>query len=266
MLPATVRPEWPPLSPMPELLRFASLASLAGVRHGFAAADAFGAFDARRDGDVARLAEAVAPHARAVRTRQTHSARVRWIEAGEARLGAVDLELGVDGLATADPELALIALGADCPMLFLADAAGRAVAVVHCGWRGVALGIADAALDLLAERAGCGPASLWAAIAPGARGCCYEVGGEVFEALARARIPVERVERPYLRPDGRLTRAIDLATGIAARLVARGLDPRRIEVAAECTICGGERFHSHRRSGEAAGRMAGAIALDARVR
>jgi hypothetical protein len=186
---------------------------------------------------------------------------VRWSEARDARLGAEDLELGVDGLATADPELALVALGADCPMLFLADAARGAVAVVHCGWRGVALGIVDAALDLLAERAGSGSAALSAAIAPGARGCCYEVGGEVFQALARADVPVERAERPYLRRDGALGRAVDLPTAIAARLVVRGVDPRRIDVAAECTICGGERFHSHRRSGAAAGRMAGAIAL-----
>ncbi len=33
-----------------------------------------------------------------------------------------------------------------------------------------------------------------------------------------------------------------------------------------CTICGGERFHSHRRRGAAAGRMAGAIALQAAAR
>jgi len=248
---------------MTDVLSFAVLARAAGVRHAFAAADAFGAFDARREGDLERLAREVAPGARVVRTRQTHSARVRWVEAGAPAPAPDPAELadGVDGLATDGAGLALTALGADCPMLFLAERAGRAVAVVHCGWRGVAGGLVDAALDLLAERAGCAPGALVAAVAPGARGCCYEVGDEVFEALESAGVARAAVERPYRRADGRASRAADLAAGIAQRLVARGVAGEAIELAEACTICGGERFHSHRRCGVAAGRMAGAIAL-----
>ncbi|MBK9387740.1 MAG: polyphenol oxidase family protein [Planctomycetes bacterium] len=251
---------------MSDLLRFASFSRIEGVRHGFAGADAFGAFDGRREADLLRLVEAVAPSARLVRTRQTHSAQVRWVEAGGPSPSERELAAGIDGLATADRSLALTALGADCPMLFLADRARRAVAVVHCGWRGVAGGIVDAALALLEERAGCAPSALLAAVAPGARGCCYEVGSEVVEALERAAISVATIARPYLRPDGSLSRAVDLSTGIAARLVALGVDPRSIELAEACTICGGASFHSHRRSGEVAGRMAGAIALAAERR
>lgn len=247
---------------MPDVLSFASLAHIAGVRHGYAAADTFGAFDARREGDLERLAQTVAPGARLVRTRQTHSARVRWVEAGAAPQDAVHAD-GVDGLGTATADVALSALGADCPMLFLAEREGRAIAVVHCGWRGVAGGIVDAALDLLAERADCSAGRLVAAVAPGARGCCYEVGEEVLAALADSGIPREAVERPYRRADGSASRAVDLAAGITARLVARGVAREHIELAPACTICGGERFHSHRRSGAAAGRMAGAIALHA---
>jgi YfiH family protein len=243
------------------LLRFPSFSRLEGVRHGFAAADAFGAFDARRAEDLERLAEAVAPGARLVRTRQTHSARVRWVEPDAPLPDAAELAAGIDGLATGSSGLALAALGADCPMLFLADRQRRAVAVVHCGWRGVAAGIVDVALDLLAERSGCAPRTLVAAVAPGARGCCYEVGDEVLQALAAAGIPLDGAVRPYARSDGSRTRAVDLASGIAARLVARGVDPGDVELAQDCTICGGERFHSHRRAGAAAGRMAGAIAL-----
>jgi YfiH family protein len=251
---------------MDDLLRFASLARLDHVHHGFAAADAFGAFDARRDADLLRLAGAVSPRARLVRTSQTHSANLRWIEAVSPQPTRRELEEGIDGLATAERGLALAALGADCPMLFLADRRARAVAVVHCGWRGVAGGIVDAALDLLAERAGCAPCDLDAAVAPGARGCCYEVGGEVLQALAAARIAVEGITRPFVRADGAVGRAVDLPRGIAARLAARGVEELRIELAPECTICGGERFHSHRRLGAAAGRMAGVIALAPRAR
>lgn len=242
---------------MAGFLRFASLEGIPGLRHAFAAADAFGAFDARRAGNLERLVQAVAPGSQLVRTHQTHSASVRWVEPGAALPPR-----GVDGLATTSSGLALTALGADCPMLFLASREGRAAAVVHCGWRGTAGGIVDAALDLLAERAACAPGALVAAVAPGARGCCYEVGGEVLAALAAAGIPREVVERPFRRADGTRSQAVDLAAGIAARLAARGVERECIEIAPACTICGGERFHSHRRRGEAAGRMAGAIALD----
>ena len=121
----------------------------------------------------------------------------------------------------------------------------------------------DVALDLLAERAGCAADSLVAAVAPGARGCCYEVGGEVLEALGAAGVAREVVERPYRRADGGASRAVDLAAGIAARLVDRGVAREAMELAEACTICGGERFHSHRGSVQAAGRMAGPIALGA---
>lgn len=246
---------------MDGLQRFASISRVDGVRHAFAAADAFGAFDARREQDLRRLAQVVAPRSRLVRTRQTHSARVRWVEPDASPPDAAELALGIDGLAAGSSGLALAALGADCPMLFLADRERRAVAVVHCGWRGVAAGIVDVALDVLAERADCTPRALVAAVAPGARGCCYEVGPEVLDALVAARVPLEAVARPYRRPDGSRTLAVDLAAGIAARLIARGVERECIEIAPACTICGGERFHSHRRCGEAAGRMAGAIAL-----
>jgi YfiH family protein len=247
---------------MADLLRFAAFAPIAGLRHGFAAADAFGAFDARRAADLEHLARSVAPLARLVRTRQTHSANVRWVEPGLAESDGA----GVDGLATSSGGLVLAAQGADCPMLFLAEREGRAVAVVHCGWRGTAGGIVDAALDLLEERAACAPGALVAAVAPGARGCCYEVGDEVFAALAAAGIPRAVVERPFRRADGGPSRAADLAAGIAARLIARGVERESIELSPACTICGGERFHSHRRRGAAAGRMAGAIALQAAAR
>lgn len=248
---------------MSDLLRFAPLADVPGVRHGFATADALGAFDARREGALEVLARAVAPDARLVRTRQTHSANVRWVAAGTPPPSPDELKRGIDGLATDAAGLALTALGADCPMLFLAERGGRAIAVVHCGWRGVAGGIVDAALDVLFERADCAAGALVAAVAPGARGCCYEVGDEVFEALEGAGVARAVVERPYRRPDGTASRAADLSAGIAQRLVARGVAREAIELAEACTICGGERFHSHRRSGAAAGRMAGAIALDA---
>lgn len=230
---------------------------MAGVVHGFAHAQSLGGFDARRAEDLELLVQAVAPSAQLRRTHQTHSAHVRWICAEDAPLPTAEREAGIDGLATADPNLALVALGADCPMLFLVVPAEPAIAIVHCGWRGVAGRIVDRSVELLLEHVAA-PTSTWrAVIAPGARGCCYEVGTEVLEQLDAAEIRIDSIVRPY----GGASRSIDLAAGIAQRLSEHGLAPQSIEIAPACTICGGEHFHSHRRSGTSAGRMAGVLAL-----
>lgn len=244
--------------PPDSLRRYAVLALGPGVRHGFADAAALGGFDARAEGALTALGAALEPGLRVVRTRQEHTATVVQVTAAD--LASEGFERGVDGLVTEEPGLALVALGADCPTLFLAEEAGTAAAVVHCGWRGVAGGIVDRTLELLASRhieAG----RLRAAIGPGARGCCYEVGEEVVDALRDAGLEAEAFLRPYRRADGSSSRAVDLAEGLRRLLTRRGVDPASIEVDPACSICGGERFHSHRRSGARSGRMAGAIAL-----
>jgi copper oxidase (laccase) domain-containing protein len=77
-----------------------------------------------------------------------------------------------------------------------------------------------------------------AVVGPGAGPCCYAVGSEVHTALTGA--PREG--------------AIDLRAIVRGRLLAAGVgEVRDVEV---CTICD-ERFFSHRREGEHAGRQAG---------
>ena len=81
----------------------------------------------------------------------------------------------MDGHVTSLPGLGLLVLAADCYPLALSD--GKRVAMVHCGWRGLAAGIVGHAVDRLE-----GPVS--AAVGPGIGACCYEVGPEVLEAFA----------------------------------------------------------------------------------
>ena len=77
-----------------------------------------------------------------------------------------------------------------------------------------------------------------AVVGPGAGPCCYSVGSEVHTALTGA---------PREGP-------IDLRAIVRGRLLAAGVgEVRDVEA---CTICD-ERFFSHRREGEHAGRQAG---------
>ncbi|MEJ5367627.1 MAG: peptidoglycan editing factor PgeF [Bryobacteraceae bacterium] len=190
----------------------------------------------------------VAGHAPAgawLELRQIHSARV--IDASEWRPGVEG-----DALATGAAGIRLAVKTADCIPLLLADERGRAVAAVHAGWRGVVQGIGAAAVRFLSERYLIQPGELVAALGPAIGGCCYEVGPEVavqFRDWFPERNDLERRTR------------IDLREALRRQLLAAGVKAGRMDVAEECTCCGGNRFHSYRRDGAQAGRMYSVISL-----
>jgi YfiH family protein len=126
-------------------------------------------------------------------------------------------------------------LTADClPVALVRD---RAVAMLHAGWRGLAAGILEEGVRLLrAQRPG---PEILAVIGPGAGACCYEVGPEVFAAFGAERA----------KPAN-----IDLRAIARARLLEAGVS--EVHEVGACTICD-ERFFSHRREGERAGRQGG---------
>jgi len=83
-----------------------------------------------------------------------------------------------DGLVTDRPNLPLVIATADCtPIVIEGD---RSVAILHGGWRGIALGIVEAGLEAI--RMG-GDTPRRAAIGPSIGPCCYEVGDEVRSAV-----------------------------------------------------------------------------------
>src|SRR6476661_8331721 len=108
---------------------------------------------------------------------QVHEADIReWMEADRdtAFLDPQGGHLKVDGHITRRPELAPLVLVADC--LPVAIAGGGAVAMLHCGWRGLAGGLIRKAVARMQAEG--------AAVGPGIGPCCYEVGDEVLEAFA----------------------------------------------------------------------------------
>jgi YfiH family protein len=144
----------------------------------------------------------------------------------------------VDGHVTREHGLGLLVLVADCYPVALSD--GERVAMLHCGWRPLAGGIVEKAL----ERFESTPA---AAVGPGIGACCYEVGEEVLEAFS----DIEGVAR------GRM---LDLRAVIAAKLAAAGVtDVQHVD---RCTSCEPELYFSHRRDGGVTGRQAGIIVRD----
>jgi polyphenol oxidase len=144
----------------------------------------------------------------------------------------------VDGQATARTGLAPLVFVADCLPVALAGTGG--VAMLHCGWRGLAGGIVESGVRAVSASA--------AAIGPGIGRCCYRVGPEVagaFDHLGEGLI-----EGPML----------DLVEVTRRALERAGVS--QIEVAGLCTSCEPELFFSHRRDQGRTGRQGGLVWID----
>lgn len=185
--------------------------------------------------------------------RQVHGAQIS-VHAGPqvpspfAEPGSPILE--VDGHVTAEANLALLVFVADCVPIALAGPGG--VAMLHCGWRGLAfsgrtsLRIAEgnATAGLVADAVAAIGATD-AAIGPSIGPCCYEVGDEVRGAFSGLGDGIAA---------GRM---LDLPEIARRFLLEAGVE--RIETAGLCTSCEPDLFFSHRRDDGRTGRQAGLV-------
>jgi YfiH family protein len=159
---------------------------------------------------------------------QRHTAQVNRAEAG--RRGVTG-----DGLWTDEPELPILALGADCALIALARTNGErpAVSVLHAGRIGLLAGIVEAGVAALGGRVA-------AVVGPTIGPCCYEVGEEVA-APFRARFGADVVSG----------RKLDLWTSAERALREAGCaSVERLDL---CTACDPDRFFSYRRDGKPRG-------------
>ncbi|HEB89224.1 MAG TPA: laccase domain-containing protein, partial [Deltaproteobacteria bacterium] len=156
-----------------------------------------------------------------------------------------------DALTTRVPGVPIGIVTADCVPILVAAGDGGGVAAIHAGWRGLAAGVIESAIGVLAETSGV--ANLHAAVGPAARGCCYEVDEPVRRAL-EARY--EALLPGTLVP-GRADRfQLDLPALATEILIGLGFSSDRIGLAHRiCTICHPALFESHRRDGARAGRL-----------
>ncbi len=144
-----------------------------------------------------------------------------------------------DGQVTANADLTPLVQVADC--LPVALAGDRGVAMLHCGWRGLAAGIVESGVEAVGATA--------AAIGPGIGPCCYEVGDEVLDSFATLGDGVA---------DGRMLNLPEVARRL---LEASGVE--QMEGAGTCTSCNPDLFFSHRRDHGRTGRQAGMVWIDA---
>jgi len=193
------------------------------------------------------------PFDRLTLPRQVHGAEVLRVQPGDAgagRHGPEDALAFVDGLFTSEPDLPLMVLSADCPLVLVVEPELPAIGVAHASWRGTVAGIVEWLVRRMTVELEASPARMWAAVGPSAGPCCYEVGPIVRRIAAThwsdadGHFPV-RGGRIYF----------DLWSAIRTQLARAGVPCSQILVAGRCTICD-EAFYSHRRQGASAGRFA----------
>jgi hypothetical protein len=193
--------------------------------------------------------------ARAVWLRQVHGTRVVRVGVGDVGGAAPE----ADACWTDEPGVACTVQVADCLPVLLAVGDGRAVAAAHAGWRGLAAGVVEAALEALCDGAGCRPSEVSAWLGPCIGPRRFEVGADVLAAFGvAAAAPGGSAEAfvPRLGDDGRPRWLADLQMLARVRLEAAGL--RRIDGAAACTYDDASRFFSFRRD-RGTGRLVAAV-------
>lgn len=188
----------------------------------------FGFFSSHEAGDRERLANRAAFLKRALDVSPANTAVPKPLHGTDIRYveyhNSVIEDLPCDGLITDMFGFALTMTFADCPTLVVMDGNVPFFAVAHCGWRGVAGGIVEKTVGKVNGFGSYSKESLQVLIAPGIRGCCFEVGPDVATQIEG---------KPHV---GRVF--LDLPTEIIARLISVGVPQGNIKFIDTCTKCG----------------------------
>lgn len=218
----------------------------AGFRHGFSTRT----FDFRPPAESSIEGLAIVLRfdpERLYQVSQVHGARALVAKGDRGAMAKQE----ADALVAAEPSVAVGVRVADCVPILLADPSSGIVAAVHAGWRGLVAGVIERAVELARDSGG---ALSLAAIGPCIEACCFEVGADVAESIARASTPAVIV-----RSTGDKAH-VDLRRAARHKLEALGFTSRHIDDVTGCTRHDPERFFSHRRDGASAGRHLAVIA------
>ncbi len=186
---------------------------------------------------------------------QVHGAKVVKADEEARGRGAIRPEGAirrVDGLISNVSEVPLTVFTADCVPIFILDPVGKAIGLVHAGWRGTLSRMSERAVAMMRETYGSRPEDLIVALGPSIGPCCYQVGEEVVSAF-REQFP-DRSSFISPNPAGKKW-TLDLWEANRIQLVRVGVKDDNIINSRMCTCCRNDLFFSHRRDGRPAGRM-----------
>ena len=180
---------------------------------------------------------------------QVHGTQAVVISNGKVpdTTGTPETEPG-DILLTDRPGIGLMIKQADCQAVMLYDPRRKAVANMHCGWRGNVRGVIAEGIKQMRATYGTDPTDLLAAVSPSLGPCCAEF------IHYREELP-EEAWKYQVRPN-----YFDLWEWSRDQLLTAGVKPGNIEIAGICTSCRTDEFYSYRKE-KVTGRFGSVIGL-----
>lgn len=183
---------------------------------------------------------------------QVHSTRVICVEQPRDQSHPY---LQADGIVTNQRGIVLFMRFADCVPILLVDPIQKAIGIVHAGWKGTLLKIAEVAILTMTRQFGSKPEEIIAGIGPSIAAHHYPVGEEVL-VEAQKSIP-QFVSDVCYRDDQQIY--FDL--WYANQLILQQNGVKSIELANQCTACHIDDWFSHRAEHGKTGRFGVMISL-----
>ncbi|MDD5405815.1 MAG: peptidoglycan editing factor PgeF [Sulfurovaceae bacterium] len=155
-----------------------------------------------------------------------------------------------DALITAQKDILVGMLTADCVPILLFDDVKGVAAAVHAGWKGTHKKIAYKTVMKMKEVFECN--DIYAVIAPSIGACCYEVGSELIENFNDYPQAIKHINGKYY---------LDLPLINKLQLESAGVRFENIEMSNICTSCNNEHFFSYRKEQGCSGRFLSVIGI-----
>ncbi|MEA1926052.1 MAG: peptidoglycan editing factor PgeF [Patescibacteria group bacterium] len=180
---------------------------------------------------------------------QTHGSHIMDILKGDAKIisnkkGKSETVFDdTDALVTAQKNIYLLTLIADCVPVLLLDKQRKVIAVVHAGWRGTVNEITKKTVHLMISRYHCDPSNIIAGIGPSIGPCCFEVENDTVEKFKKIYSEDDQVIQR--RKNGK--NVVDLWKANYLQLKRAGVPRANVEVSQICTACSTDLFYSVRK-------------------
>ena len=188
-----------------------------------------------------------------VEASQVHSARV--VTVGD-ELPPPDIE--ADGFVTNRAGVTLCIKTADCAPVLMCDPLAGVIGACHAGWRGTVAGICANTVEAMCAL-GAKKENIRVAIGACIHPCCYEVGGDFYSEVTKAR--GEDFAARHIKARGESIYA-DIVGMNLELLECAGIKRENICADPHCTCCEPDVYFSHRASGGRRGTMAAIISKD----
>jgi len=151
--------------------------------------------------------------------------------------------LNGDALITDRPHVFLSIRTADCLPVFIVSTNPKAVAAVHCGWRGTSKGLIQKVVKSMNRTLGAQPDSLVVALGPSIEQRCYEVGSDVKKSFKNQKT-ASRFFGAHPKQEEKYF--FDLKGMNRSQLLDVGVEDKNIHSVDLCTRCE-KNFFSYRR-------------------